>query len=330
MKKSEKIINEQVAFFEMIKKLPRNKSLVHEISDMLNISEDAAYRRINGTTPIDLEVTLKLCRHYNISIDSLIDIIPANRYILSSFVSYDYNNLNNYSTYAQTMSDEIEKMTKMHEKEIILSAADIPAFHFLAYNELTYFHLYKWNKSMLNFKGNFEDFIEEIDLYKPLDNYKKIVNNYQLIPSTEIWTNNTIDSTLQMLNYHFVMGHFNNKEYPLLICAQLLELIDSLYDKIKIDRKESKIPYNFYISEICIGNTFILFKKGKISQTLMRLYTINGLSISDSLFCKYTEDWLYNLIKHSTLISGTSEMVGFLFINAQRKKVKDLMNKIKS
>ena len=56
MENSLKKNNEQVMFFEEIKKsLPPNESLVNAVSEMLNIGIDAAYRRIRGAKPLDFE-----------------------------------------------------------------------------------------------------------------------------------------------------------------------------------------------------------------------------------------------------------------------------------
>jgi hypothetical protein len=61
---------------------------------------------------------------------------------------------------------------------------------------------------------------------------------------------------------------------------------------------------------------------------MVKLYTINGLNISDVRFCKETEDWLNNLVKRATLISGTSEKERFKFFNSQKQKVRNLIEKI--
>jgi len=60
----------QVALFSQIKQvLPPNHSLVDVIADLLGIRTDAAYRRIRGDKPIDFEEAIKLCKHFQISMD---------------------------------------------------------------------------------------------------------------------------------------------------------------------------------------------------------------------------------------------------------------------
>ena len=67
-----------------------------------------------------------------------------------------------------------------------------------------------------------------------------------------------------------------------------------------------------------------------MSNCMIKLYTINGLSASDKRFCNETENWLRNLAQRSTLISGASEGKRFKFFETQRKKITDLIEKIQS
>ena len=239
------------------------------------------------------------------------------------------NDFSDYLTYAQELSASINKFRLHSGGEIILSAGDIPAFHFLAYKELTYFQLFSWNRNMCNFKDNFEEICKIFDAYDLTKYHKKVNKSYQLIPSTEVWTANTIDPTIRLLTYHSEMKHFNDKQIPLLICEQLLDLMNNLHNRMNNNAIGSNsAPYKFYISDIDIGNTYILFKKPEKSNCLIRLFTINGLNIDDEKFCQMVENWIYNLTRRSILISGTSEKEGFKFFDSQKQKIKLLMESL--
>src|SRR6186997_2158915 len=67
--------NVQVAFFNHLKTLlPAHLSLVDEIAELLNISNDSAYRRIRGEKPIALEEIQKLATHFKISLDQFLHL----------------------------------------------------------------------------------------------------------------------------------------------------------------------------------------------------------------------------------------------------------------
>ena len=65
----------QQLFFNHIKsKLPLHLSFVDEVAELLNISNDSAYRRIRGEKPIGLDEVQILCNKYKVSLDHLLHI----------------------------------------------------------------------------------------------------------------------------------------------------------------------------------------------------------------------------------------------------------------
>src|SRR5215467_4912156 len=65
----------QVNLFQHIKaKIPANLSLVDEIADVLDISNDSAYRRIRGEKEISFEEIQKLSNKFKISIDEVLNL----------------------------------------------------------------------------------------------------------------------------------------------------------------------------------------------------------------------------------------------------------------
>src|SRR5450432_3328696 len=67
--------NTQVLFFQQIKNvLPPHLSMVDEVAELLNISNDSAYRRIRGEKAIAFEELQVLCSHYKISLDQFLHL----------------------------------------------------------------------------------------------------------------------------------------------------------------------------------------------------------------------------------------------------------------
>ena len=63
----------QKLLFQQIKsKLPANISFAEEISDVLNISTDSAYRRIRGEKTVSFEELQKLCIKFHLSLDQML------------------------------------------------------------------------------------------------------------------------------------------------------------------------------------------------------------------------------------------------------------------
>ena len=218
------------------------------------------------------------------------------------------------------------------ENEIILSATDIPIFNILLHRELSYFRIFSWSKTVYGYTGSYEDYCKILDNTESiLSCLKNIEKNYLLIPSSEIWTVDTIDSTLKSLDFHLEMNHFADKNTPLLLCEKLLDLMNTIQAYAENGAKGPKgIPYHLYISEADIGNTFYVFKSSQSKSVNVKLYTINSLIVSDERFCSEMDNWLRNLTRRSTLISGSSEKERFNFFQTQRQKIQFMIDKIAS
>jgi hypothetical protein len=93
----------QAAIFENIKRrIGAEDSLGNVVGDVLSISQDAVYRRFRGETLLTIYELEKLCKHFNISLDSLFDINKDT-------VLFDFSPLKEYefsmATYLQNILD---------------------------------------------------------------------------------------------------------------------------------------------------------------------------------------------------------------------------------
>jgi len=319
----------QKMFFEFIRKLTsENQSLVDAVSNLLNISIDAAYRRIRCEKLLDFEELIILCNHFKISVDSLLNINDGND-IRCRYTPLDLRDRKNYLTYMQNLSDNIESVSTAPDGALLLAAADIPVFHYVDHKELIFFMLFAWNVSVYGYTAYYDEFVQQWDCNEASQYYEKIFQTYQHCPSTEIWTDYTIDKTLRLLSYHYEMGHFNDKNIPVLLCEQLLNMIDTIHNQTEKGVKGAKeTSFKFYVSETDLYSNLALFKKNGTTNCTLRLFTINHFYISDQRFCIETEKWLNAAIQRSTLISGSSEKQRHQFFNGQKQKIFELRGKI--
>lgn len=66
-----KMIHQKILLSTIRKLLPKNISLNDEIAKVLDISYDAAHRRISLKSKFSIEETILLCKHYALSMDTL-------------------------------------------------------------------------------------------------------------------------------------------------------------------------------------------------------------------------------------------------------------------
>jgi hypothetical protein len=113
-------------FLKRIKSaLPANVSFVDELADILGLSNDSAYRRLRGETPLNIEEISTLCARYKVSFDA--DMRPD-----SGKVYFEYNTLNNqedhFQRYLNQILGDLKKIGSAPEKEIIYAADDVLCF----------------------------------------------------------------------------------------------------------------------------------------------------------------------------------------------------------
>ena len=319
----------QKTFFEIAKgKLPSNLRFADVIGDILGVGTDSAYRRIRGEKELSISELTKLCQHFDISMDSVVNCQSSN--VLFKHIPLDLSNMDNYYTYKNNISMLFDSISKAKEKEMFFMAMDIPAPHFASYLDLTFFKIYTWVHSVKNLQITYDEFVKSIDVNCLTDYYNKMRNAYKQIPSTEIWTNNTIEPILRLLDYHADLNCFEKKETLYLLCHQLLQLIAEIENNTENGYTEfngQKFFFKLYLSPIDIMNDFMVAKQDGVNVTSIKLYTINAILTSNDYFCNEVEKWMQNTMSKSLLLSGASAKERFKFFQEMKNKVNNLLEK---
>lgn len=300
----------QQLFIERIKQsLPASHSLVDELSDLLELSPDSAYRRIRGETAFTLDEIIKICNAYKISFDSF--CIQQN-----SIVNFKYWSMTNdpagMTEYFKRILEDMKTIDHAPKKEIIYVAEDIPVFHLFKFPELASFKIFYWMKSVMNvpeLEGKkYDHALLPSEIF---ETGKQILNLYKRFPSIEIWSERTISSIMKQIDYYYEAGLFAKKNDGLHICDVLssaLEDIQKMAEKTtKADTAGFEENYTLYYSDNEIGNNYILVNLPDMKHVYLSHHTCNNMVTADHVFCDDTEQWLKGIIKKSTLISGVSE-----------------------
>lgn len=314
----------QKRFINCIKdKLPESQSLVHTLEDVLDISTDSCYRRIRGETPLTFDEIQILCEKFNLSFDSFCNVKTEN--VLFSYKSLTEERNDVFECFNK-ISEDLRIIQKCKNNKIIYAAADIPSFQLFKFPLLTTFRLHNWIYSMVDSDtSNYIDPISFYEMNKELleDSLSQIIMTYKSIPSIEIWTNETIAGFLTTLEYYQETYMFKNTNDVLLLCEELIQLLDQVFNK----KYESNL--SLYISDINIENNYILIEADDIRFVYLKLYSLNNIMTTDALFCNETSIWIKNIINKSINIDGSSEMIRKKFYYSNIKKVKEFMEKYK-
>lgn len=324
----------QIILMQRLKQaLPQNMSLVDVLSDLLKVSTDSAYRRIRGETALSIEEISLLCKHFKLSFDAFINSND------SGMVTFSYKQMNSdissYKNYLQNICDDLTKIAAFPEKQIIYAAEDIPLFHHFAFPNLTAFKIFYWNKSILNVT-DFENKKYNLSLIDPelIEIAKKIIELYSIIPSIEIWSDDTVNSTIKQIEFYWDAGIFESKSEALLICNEVELMLNRIkkqaQENVKFDKNDKPSSnsdnYTLYHSDVMIGNNCILIQMGDIKSAYLSYHTFNAMSTTNGFFTNETDEWLKNLIRKSNLISGVAEKQRYRYF----KHIDDALNKLRA
>ncbi len=321
----------QTTFIEVLKtKLPKHISLVDELSELLSISKDSAYRRLRDETPLTLDEAVQISLHFDISPAALLEQA-------TELIPFKYNKLygesGSFKLYIQQMTALISAVNKAGG-EIIYAAEDIPIFHHFRYPKLACFKIFYWSKSVLDleaFNGKkFDDSMIHPEIMEAAEELHKV---YCKSKSTEIWAYESINSTLRQIEYYASSYQFNSKEEALNIVEELSDLIAHIEKQAEqgnklFDQGGSEQNYKLFDSEVLIGNNTILIKGLPKPVIFISHNTFNSLSTRDKAFYEETSHWMDNLLKRSTQISGASEKFRFRFFKRLNNSIAQSKEKI--
>ncbi len=321
----------QYQFINKIKSvIPVNENLVQCIADLLNLSNDSAYRRIRCEKLFDINEVNILCKTFKIKFDEEVEK-NANS-VTFDFKLLDHNK-QNFRLWLSNILNNLKIISARPENSIIYSADDVPIWHHFNDELLIKFKLFYWLKTILADKdyveSNFDETLIDEDLVQMS---KDISYYYNQTSSIEIWTEDTFNSTLKQVEYFWGSGFFKSKEVALKICETIENEINILQKMAATSSKLTSGKENFklYHSEVMVGNNSIVANIGGNKVSYVSYNTFNMMTTTNSLFVNEAEEWLKNLIKKSNLISGISEKQRNQFFKKLFSKLEKLRDLIKS
>lgn len=325
----------QLKFFERLKQsVPPNVSLANDIADVLEISADGAYRRMRGESILSLDEMVKLCRHYRISSDFLGGTEDTTAVFHFQKMISDEKG---FADYLKNILSDLQRIKSSDPKNIVYAAGDLPLFIQFTSPEYSAFKMFFWQRAVLSLPS-VEGKKFSVTGIKPesAEMCKRIADTYMQIPSTEIWHQDVISSNLNLIEFGWESGMFATKEDALIICkklSEMMDLVEKQSEKSSKFREEGKWAENegnftLYQSEFVLMNNHIYVTAGNTRTLYLTHNTFNSMATTNSVFCNETEEWLKNLIRKSTRISGVGEKQRHKFFRITQEKIAALVSRI--
>ena len=311
----------QQSFLDLIRKrLPDNASIIDEIATVLDISYDAAHRRVSLKSKLSLEESILLAKHFGISIDRL--FTNKDEYIVAVKKTAPVKDMESLLTYYENSYKSLVPFTKEKDLEIIYSAKDLPIFYTSGDDQLAKFKIYAWLK-ILNpntMKTSFRNFNPSLSL---LEAAKKLGSLYEDIKASEIWDITTINSTLKQIHFYFESNFLTSQE-AISICNDLTKLIQSIEDKL-IQKKDD---FKLYHNELLLMNNRVLFRSSNLKSLYVPYTILSYYRTNDIETCNEVEDFLNIQMEGSKLLNTAGQKEKTMFFNKIYKKIEALKSLI--
>ncbi|MDZ7605852.1 MAG: hypothetical protein U5K79_09770 [Cyclobacteriaceae bacterium] len=154
---------------------------------------------------------------------------------------FSYRHINqdhfDFGSYFQSLIEEIKSLEQFGLKEIIYAALDLPMFYYFLFPKLAAFKLYFWRRNVFDYTKSIENRysfanIPEEELSRSL----KMARAYLKVPTTEIWSEETLNSTLRQINFYYEMGLLRKPPGKLWTFWTTCEKLLIMYaNKLKLD-----------------------------------------------------------------------------------------------
>jgi transcriptional regulator with XRE-family HTH domain len=325
----------QKTLFEQIRmRLPAHASFVHEISELLGISYDSAYRRIRGEKSLDINDLQKLAQKYNISIDGLLQV-GGNR-VLFDYLSLDPGKVT-MKDWVMLILADTKKIIQAEEKQIIYAAKDPPIFQQFQFPEITAFKMFVWQKTLFQFpefKGR-QFRLDDAD-HEMVEIRKQLLSMSLKIPTIEIWNEDTFNITLRQIEYYRISGYFARED-------DVFNLYDKLEKWVDHIRKQAELGFKFiygeaadgfentftmYENEVVLNDNSILVTRDDQKVVYLTFNTLNLLITQNPTLCANIEDYLFKLIRKSNLISVSGSKERNRFFNKLQQNISEFKKRL--
>lgn len=317
-------------------KLNKGEKLVDVLIEDLNISTDAAYRRLRGDVPLTLLEAKELSVKYDVSLDD-VDLK------LKGKVTFNYKPITaigvNFESYLTNIRDQLNVIKGLPNPHIYISVNDTPIFQLFNFPHLTRFKFFFWAHSYLQIpEYKLMKFGQEKIDKSVLQIGIEAHNIYNSIPTTEIYCPEALRGTLRQIEFYVEADMFADMSYALKLLDNLQELSEHMKSQAKIGHKyvwgnepnqSDNSEINMYFNPNYLPDNTYYVQHDKGSITYITHNIMNIIATTDFQYNKDSKFILDRLIANSTLISQTAVRERNRFFADLNKTIESFRKRIK-
>jgi hypothetical protein len=156
----------------------------------------------------------------------------------------------------------------------------------------------------------------------------QIIRTYNQIPTAEIWSEETINSTIHQIEYYREAGVFRKRESVDLLYDQLSRLLEHVRDQAECGEKlmPGQKPhggplFQLFFNEAYLGHNTIMTESDGLETVFINHGVLNLMMTHDRDFCANTRRYFENTMKKSALISTVNDKERHRFFRIMQEKI---------
>ncbi|MEM6317729.1 MAG: hypothetical protein AAF960_08665 [Bacteroidota bacterium] len=318
---------QQAVFEKILDRFTKKSQAVEVIAQLLEVGNNAVYRRIRGESILTPDELTILTKKFNLSLDKLIH--PSTDNLVFSYSAMNQK-VKDFASYLHGLRENMQPLRKFPNSYIKYAAAEIPLFHYCFFPELIAFKLYTWGKVTWCF-----DFLDNqpfrFDLIAPMayEAATQLLESYLAIESTELWSLNVLDNTLNQIEFHTESGSIADHADAILLCEKMRMLVHHLKAmamagvKFPLGAKtlEGRSAFHLFHNEMVYTNNTVVVSSDAGKAIFSTLGNPNFLKGMDGQVVEFVEGWFDNIKVKSQPLSRVAEKHRNKYFNQLLQKI---------
>lgn len=313
----------QLKLFDLIRERSGEEgNWIDEISEKLNLSRSAVYKKVNASSSLSLEELATLLLDYNLNFNQLIRPEAPN-------VAFDFpymsREIKSFLDYILPLKENIELFSRLPNVNVLYTTHELPVFYWFLQRDLCFFKMYAFAGTVWELEGykgekfDLSDFSGEQVIMKEVD---AVANRYIGMPCVEFWNQNILSNTLNQIKFFANSGLFAQLDHALIICERLQEVMEHVKKMATVGKKfplgqepQDKHPDFFlYHNETAHTNNSLCVTSDTVNAVFATYDSPNFIASQDQDLVEYSLRWFDRLRRHSLPVSkDASKNRNYLF-----------------